>query len=247
MHQRSCKMFKSLRTNVDSKESSVSSSPNCFNIEHQSTQTTVSQPLPGVTLPKSTKEWTEANIAFYVKMQCLNDIDIDDFATHFQQIIYSYFAKNYGLVQNKSKNNPTTNALINQLKKELMKLKAQNGKNVVSEIISQLSKMAILNNQRTIKSLPSFGDAKPKPHRVLSTKFQQLPLKRNLLDNNPKILYNNQQHYNIRIAEDIFIESEKPFINIQQRITTLPTRRMNNNNRNRINQQSNNNNNNKLN
>ncbi|ESO00465.1 hypothetical protein HELRODRAFT_175904 [Helobdella robusta] len=37
-------------------------------------------------------------------MQCLNDIDIDDFATHFQQIIYSYFAKNYGLVQTTDKN-----------------------------------------------------------------------------------------------------------------------------------------------
>ncbi|ESN92909.1 hypothetical protein HELRODRAFT_165045 [Helobdella robusta] len=91
MHQRSCKMFKSLRTNVDSKESSVSSSSNCFDFKHQPTQMTVPQPLPGVRLPKSTTKWTEANIAFYIEMQCLNDMDIDDFPTHFQQIIYSYY------------------------------------------------------------------------------------------------------------------------------------------------------------
>ncbi|ESN94326.1 hypothetical protein HELRODRAFT_164146 [Helobdella robusta] len=56
--------------------------------------------LPGVKLPKSLAQWLEANAFFQLHQQSLPNYDnIDEFTHAFQQMIYNYFAKNYGTIK----------------------------------------------------------------------------------------------------------------------------------------------------
>ncbi|ESO00275.1 hypothetical protein HELRODRAFT_192637 [Helobdella robusta] len=53
-------------------------------------------PLPGIKLPKSTIQWSEANAYFHSQRSALANIaDIDNFTTSFQTLIYNYFLSTY--------------------------------------------------------------------------------------------------------------------------------------------------------
>ena len=63
-------------------------------------------------------------------------------------------------------------------------------------------------------------------------------INRDILDNNTKILYYNNDYFKLKIAESLFIDKCKPIINIQQHLfNILPTKRnlLNNININNVN------------
>jgi len=71
------------------------------------------------------------------------------------------------------------------------------------------------------------GDGAIKKH-ILE---HNIPITRQLLTDNTKILYENNNYFNLRLAESIFIDKLKPKINIQQQIyNVLPTHKKLNNN-----------------
>ncbi|ESO11960.1 hypothetical protein HELRODRAFT_158325 [Helobdella robusta] len=83
------------------------------------------QPIPGIKLPKSSTQWSEANVYFQLEFKCLDAItDIDSFANRFQEAIYSYFATNCGTIKMKSKPVEHINRDIRRLKTKLRNLKS---------------------------------------------------------------------------------------------------------------------------
>ena len=92
--------------------------------------------LPGIKLPKTSSEWSEANLYFTLQRDSLPPItDIDARTTSLQGLIYKYFAENYGTVNSNSMLNGSflekyKNLSCANLKKKLQKLKRHNCGNV---------------------------------------------------------------------------------------------------------------------
>ncbi|ESO00352.1 hypothetical protein HELRODRAFT_175753 [Helobdella robusta] len=85
---------------------------------------TIESTLPGTKLPKTSTQWSEANVYFQLQQQSLPSYDnIDNFTSAFQQMIYNYFATNYGTLKQQTVNNTSSNKSIKNLKKELKQLK----------------------------------------------------------------------------------------------------------------------------
>ncbi|ESN94294.1 hypothetical protein HELRODRAFT_164109 [Helobdella robusta] len=121
MHQRSCKINKSLKP-VTQEDKSNDSQPI---FQHTSTSTSTPKPIPGIKLPKSSTQWSEANAFFQLVFRSLDAIsDIDSFANRFQEAIYSYFAANCGTLKMKSKPVEHINRDIRLLKTKLRNLKS---------------------------------------------------------------------------------------------------------------------------
>ncbi|ESN92908.1 hypothetical protein HELRODRAFT_165044 [Helobdella robusta] len=90
MHQRSCKTYKSLKPDISKVETDDVSDSTQTTFKHTSTTATISKPLPGIKMPKSSSHWSEANAFFQMELKPLDIIsDIDSFATNFQETIYS--------------------------------------------------------------------------------------------------------------------------------------------------------------
>ncbi|ESO02825.1 hypothetical protein HELRODRAFT_174249 [Helobdella robusta] len=144
MHHRSCKLHKTLILSNTSKvtESSisphvqqpVSSSPS--NVE----KTEI--PLPGVKLPRTPAQWSEANAYFQLHQKSLPAYyNIDEFTLAFQTMIYNYFAANYGTIKSQTSLNDNKNKSIKTLKKELKQLKSLGHNNHRFDVqISSISK-----------------------------------------------------------------------------------------------------------
>ncbi|ESO06031.1 hypothetical protein HELRODRAFT_160144 [Helobdella robusta] len=151
MHQRSCKIYKSLKPVTQEDESNDSDVTSHPIFQHTSTSTSTPKPIPGIKLPKSSTQWSEANAFFQLEFRCLDAItDIDSFANRFQEAIYPYFAANCGILKMKSKPVEHINRDIRRLKTKLRNLKslAQIDTRFNNEI-RMLSKQirAILKNQ----------------------------------------------------------------------------------------------------
>ncbi|ESN90110.1 hypothetical protein HELRODRAFT_182804 [Helobdella robusta] len=81
-------------------------------------------PLPGIKLPKTTIQWSEANAYFHSQRSALPNItDIDNFTINFQSSIYNYFASTYGTIKQQTNSTTIFDKPINKLKKELKQLK----------------------------------------------------------------------------------------------------------------------------
>ncbi|ESN90811.1 hypothetical protein HELRODRAFT_182645 [Helobdella robusta] len=81
-------------------------------------------PLPGIKLPKTTTQWSEANAYFHSQKSALPNItDIDNFTINFQSSIYNYFASTYGTIKQQTNSTTISDKPINKLKKELKQLK----------------------------------------------------------------------------------------------------------------------------
>ncbi|ESO00303.1 hypothetical protein HELRODRAFT_176171 [Helobdella robusta] len=110
MHQRSCKMYKSLRlpqnstdNNMDSTLAStkeLTSTPNHDPSSSSSSAQTVvatKSAIPGVKLPRTPAKWPEANAFFQLQRKLLPSLNnIDEFTITFHKMIYDYFVQNYG-------------------------------------------------------------------------------------------------------------------------------------------------------
>ncbi|ESN99061.1 hypothetical protein HELRODRAFT_162542 [Helobdella robusta] len=156
MHQRSCKIYKSLKPVTQEDESNDSDATSQPIFQHTSTSTSTPKPIPGIKLPKSSTQWSEANAFFQLEFRCLDAItDIDSFANRFQEAIYSYFAANCGTLKMKSKPVEHINRDIRRLKTKLRNLKslAQIDTRFNNEI-RMLSKQirAILKTNKIVKN-----------------------------------------------------------------------------------------------
>ncbi|ESN91230.1 hypothetical protein HELRODRAFT_182085 [Helobdella robusta] len=86
---------------------------------------TIESTLPGTKLPKTSTQWSEANVYFQLQQQSLPSYDnIDNFTSAFQQMIYNYFATNYGTLKQQTVNNTSSNKSIKNLKKRTKTAKA---------------------------------------------------------------------------------------------------------------------------
>ncbi|ESO10259.1 hypothetical protein HELRODRAFT_168150 [Helobdella robusta] len=138
MHQRSCKSYKSLRSTKSEVEPVDSGDNNATTFQHTSDSTTIPKPLPGIKLPKSSTLWAEANAFFHIELKRLdNCADVDNFAIKFQNIIYTYFASNYGTLTKDSTPKKHKNCNIRHLKTKLKNLKtlAQSDSQLNSDVI----------------------------------------------------------------------------------------------------------------
>ncbi|ESO01180.1 hypothetical protein HELRODRAFT_175208 [Helobdella robusta] len=89
MHQRVCKVYKSLKSRKSEVEPNNSEDNNPTTFQHTSTPTTTPKPFPGIKLSKSSSHWAEAYVFFHMELKCLEDsLDVDSFAISFQNIIY---------------------------------------------------------------------------------------------------------------------------------------------------------------
>ncbi|ESO09106.1 hypothetical protein HELRODRAFT_169046 [Helobdella robusta] len=134
MHHISCKMFNS-RQAISSVENTNKTINQPRSFQHKSAPATTPHPLPGVKLPKTQQQWTEANAYFHHKLNFLNNIDdIDSYTQHLQQTVYQYFADSYGT--QKPIVSTSVNAKIKKLKKKLKILKTlgRNNNNYNNEI-----------------------------------------------------------------------------------------------------------------
>ena len=154
-HQRSCATFKSVAeanyvqaTDVEevigSVRSASSSSPD------QATATTTNGPMhakPGIKLPKTPSQWEEANLYFKTKFFLSDPVDnLDDFVENAQNIVYDYFADNYGSMSGSSDPELTSKYIhltVNQLKKNLRSLKRNNGDLFEIKFVSALIRKRI--------------------------------------------------------------------------------------------------------
>ncbi|ESO10191.1 hypothetical protein HELRODRAFT_168067 [Helobdella robusta] len=120
--------------------------------------------LPGVKLPKTSTQWSEANAYFQLQQHTLpNYHDIDAFAYTFQKMIYDYFALNYGTIkpQTINNNNKSSNKSIKELKNKLKQLKLLGRNNQgFDNLIRSTSKelRAKLLSTKTSKSGKSCGN-----------------------------------------------------------------------------------------
>ncbi|ESO08393.1 hypothetical protein HELRODRAFT_169224 [Helobdella robusta] len=113
MHQRSCKSYKSLRSTKSEVEPVDSDDNNATTFQHTSDSTTIPKPLPGIKILKSSTHWVKANAFFHIELKRLNNCaDVDNFAIEFQNIIYSYFASNYGTLTKDSTPRSTKIAIL---------------------------------------------------------------------------------------------------------------------------------------
>ncbi|ESN95964.1 hypothetical protein HELRODRAFT_178882 [Helobdella robusta] len=72
---------------------------------------TIESTLPGTKLPKTSSQWSEANVYFQLQQQSLPSYDnIDNFTSAFQQMIYNYFATNYGTLKQQTLGSKITKA-----------------------------------------------------------------------------------------------------------------------------------------
>ena len=108
---------------------SASSSP-----PDPATATTTNEPMrakPGIKLPKTPSQWEEANLYFKTKFFLSDPVDnLDEYVEYAQNIVYDYFADNYGSMSGGSNPELTSkyiNLTVNQLKKKLGFLKRNNG------------------------------------------------------------------------------------------------------------------------
>ncbi|ESO00987.1 hypothetical protein HELRODRAFT_184340 [Helobdella robusta] len=113
--------------------------------------------LPGVKLPRTEAEWTEANDYFRIHRSDFSDFgNLNDVTIKFQNFIYNYFATNYGIIESPStiKGN-NSNKSIKILKKELKQLKfLGHNNNNFDKQISEKSK-AIRFKLKSKKSAPN--------------------------------------------------------------------------------------------
>ncbi|ESO11080.1 hypothetical protein HELRODRAFT_167611 [Helobdella robusta] len=97
------------------------------------------RPLPGIKLPRTRRDWEEANAYFHAELNSWGDVDdIDKLAYQFNNLIYKYFEKSHGTINKRI--TIDQNRSINQLKKDLAKLKKivknNNSQQIKKEIIS---------------------------------------------------------------------------------------------------------------
>ena len=144
MHQRSCKMHKSLQlsNNTNEEEDNANSSvpspqdrqPSPPLSDQPSSSASTPSPRPfikteipllGVKLPKTITQWAEANIYFQLHQHTLPNFDnIDEFTIAFQTMIYNYFASNYGNFIPQIESSHNINQSTKAIKKELKQLKS---------------------------------------------------------------------------------------------------------------------------
>ncbi|ESO11817.1 hypothetical protein HELRODRAFT_166869 [Helobdella robusta] len=111
-------MCRSLKTKTsDVEKPTAPPDPDRSSLEHKPTQTATHKPLQGVKPPTSSTKRTEANAYFQIELECLNIMNVDNFAIRFQQIIYLYFAKNYGYTKTQMTKNLSIECSIKKLKK----------------------------------------------------------------------------------------------------------------------------------
>ena len=91
----------------------------------------VSSALSLLVMPKTPSQWEEANLYFKTKFFLSDPVDnLDEYVENAQNIVYDYFADNYGSMSGSSDPELTFKYIhltVNQLKKKLGSLKRNNG------------------------------------------------------------------------------------------------------------------------
>ncbi|ESO04099.1 hypothetical protein HELRODRAFT_173177 [Helobdella robusta] len=139
MHQRSCKMYKSLRlpqnltdNNRASPEESTSTPNHGASSSSTSAQAVVAteSAFSSVKLPKTPAQWSEANTFFQLQRKHLPSLNnINEFTIKFQKMMYYYFAQNYVTINTHTDQNNITNKSIKELKNKLKHLKVLGNNN----------------------------------------------------------------------------------------------------------------------
>ena len=137
MHQRSCKTHHTLHQNckmttsdntLDGDESEELSDSDDQRTSSPSGQTTTEFPTikKGIKLPKTDAQWEEANLFFKINMNISEPIfDLHSYTESFHNLIYNYFADNFGTVDIESSDYREKYATMTmrELKRALKQLK----------------------------------------------------------------------------------------------------------------------------
>ena len=176
MHQRSCRTFRLLQEQhrghqgednspQDSLDSSLQDSVDGSVASELSEITNVhnlKDPIAtksGIKLPRSKQQWEEANLYFKLHIDSTENItDIHGTTRYIQEMIYNYFAINYGVIKSSSNSDFSEkykNHLTKALKRALAKLKGSHLNTQEIIFVSKLLRQKLKNGKTSEEKDPT--------------------------------------------------------------------------------------------
>ena len=175
MHQRSCRVIQGLNTELythieEQSNFDTENIPEMDQFIQNEASTSNNQNIPdlnkGIKLPKSTLQWSTANDYFKLALQSNQPItsqDLDSNIKLLNNIVYEYFAKNFGHTDSTPDNslvNKYKDYTVKDLKKALKTLKSTNSEPDEIKYVSHILRAKLhLNNNNNQSSESGLDDS----------------------------------------------------------------------------------------